>query len=241
MMLVHPWGTWCSPLHHCMFNLGWLQPGRHQPRARAHALPQPSVLLPAALPRDEAIAESAAPAAPPSRAEVMLLWWLDLPSQTKTITAPVTLVQTTVTSRRDMDPRELHTPHHIARCHRSALPLLPLKMGQGLGTGLPVSPEGRSPIAAGVMCPPRHSGCPCGWWHHRTHWHPARGRGQLPPQGPAAGTCFCANSGAGVLIRCQRCLSLGLSLLSQALRANIPGIFVMFGSIQHPSEKKKIK
>ena len=71
MMLAHPRGTQCSPLRHCMFNPGRLRPGRHQPRARA--LPQPSVLLPAALARDEAIAGSAAPASPRSRAEAMLL------------------------------------------------------------------------------------------------------------------------------------------------------------------------
>lgn len=62
------------------------------------------------------------------------------------------------------------------------------------------------------------------------------GHGDLLPE-----LGLCANSGAGALIRCQRCLSRGLSLLSQAPRANIPGIFVMFGSMQHPSEKKKKK
>lgn len=62
------------------------------------------------------------------------------------------------------------------------------------------------------------------------------GHGDLLP-----GLGLCANSGAGALIRCQRCLSRGLSLPSQAPRANIPGIFVMFGSMQHPSEKKKKK
>ena len=165
---------------------------------------------------------------------------MGLPSLTKTIAAPVTLVQTAAMSRREMDPRELHTPHHIARCHCSARPLLPLKMRLRSGTGLPCTQGG---CAAGGQVPhhcwgdvPPHARC-----HHCTRWHPAPGCGQLPPRGPAAGTCFCANSGAGVLIRCQWCLSLGLSLLSQALRANIPGIFVMFGSIQHPSEKKKIK
>lgn len=42
-----------------------------------------------------------------------------------------------------MDPGELHTPHRIARCRRSALQLLPWKTRQGLGMGLPwVQPEG---------------------------------------------------------------------------------------------------
>jgi len=167
-----------------------------------------------------------------------------------------------------MDPGELHAPRHITHCHRLPLLHLPLKRRQGSGTGLPcVRPEGRSPMAGGHG--PGHSvegrSPSLGWhgpghsvgrqvpiagvawpqgtrWHRCTHqhWHPARGRAAAAP-GPAAGTCLGANSGAGVLTRCQRCLSLGLSLLSQALRANIPGIFVMFSSIHHPSEKKKIK
>ena len=142
-----------------------------------------------------------------------------------------------------MDPRELHTPQHIARCHCSAQPLLPLKMRLGSGTGLPCAQGGcaaRGQVPHHFwgdvpprLVPPLHPLASCSGMRAvaapGTCW------------GPAAGTCFCANSGAGVLIRCQWCLSLGLSLLSQALRANIPGIFVMFGSIQHPSEKKKIK
>ena len=119
---------------------------------------------------------------------------MDSPSQTKTIVAPVTLVQTAVISRREMDPGELHAPRHITHCHRSALLLPPLRMRQGSGHRAAVCPgwpEGRSPIAAGVMCLPRHSGCPCGWGHHRTRWHSARGQGQLPTQGLATGTHFC--------------------------------------------------
>lgn len=140
-----------------------------------------------------------------------------------------------------MDPGELYAPHHIACCHPSALPLLPLKMRPGSGTELPCA-QGGCAVGGhrhwGDM-PPMAQRVPVG---SVALLHPLAScseRGQLLPRGPVAGTCFCTNSGAGVLIRCQRCLSLGLSLLSQALRANIPGIFVMFGSIQHPSEEKK--
>lgn len=71
-----------------------------------------------------------------------------------------------------------------------------------------------------------------GTWHSVASW---AGRRDLPLRLGVAQT-------AGLrLIRCQRCLSLGFSALSRAPRANIPGIFVMFGSIQHPSEQKKIK
>jgi len=69
-----------------------------------------------------------------------------------------------------------------------------------------------------------------GTWHSVASW---AGRRDLPLRLGVAQT-------AGLrLIRCQRCLSLGFSVLSRAPRANIPGIFVMFSSIQHPSEQKK--
>lgn len=67
-------------------------------------------------------------------------------------------------------------------------------------------------------------------WHLVASW---AGHRDLPL------TLGIAQTAGLCLIRCQRCLSLGLSVLSRALRANIPGIFVMFGSIQHPSEQKK--
>lgn len=67
-------------------------------------------------------------------------------------------------------------------------------------------------------------------WHLVASWAGHRDLPLVLGVAQTAGPC---------LIRCQRCLSLGLSLLSRAPRANIPGIFVMFGSIQHPSEQKK--
>lgn len=111
----------------------------------------------------------------------------------------------------------------------------------------PHGTTGRCPITAGVTRPLWHSGqvphCCWGDVSPMAQGDYVPGDTTAPAgillQGPGPGTRYLCKQWGWCVIRCQRCLSLGLSLLSQALRTNIPGIFVMFGSIQHPSEKKK--